>query len=716
MKRFLRRNKWPLLVFLAAFFIRLIYLIQARSNPTFYYPMIDELWNFDWAKEIIGGNFWGSEAYFRGPLYPYLLALFLKISGGSLFTVRLLQALIGSGSAVLVYLLGKKIISKKAGIIAGLAYAAYGTIVFYEEMLLIPVLFIFLNLLAVYLMIQYKGRFLPLKWFLAGIVPGLAAIARPNILLLVPFFLIWIYVTLSELNDIKKKLIITLIYLAGVLIPVLAVTLRNYIVTGEAILISSQGGINFYIGNNPETEGLTMLMPELDLNESLPWNEFTQATHKAAEKEAGHSLSASEESAFWAKKALTFIGKNPGKFLAITLKKIVYFFVGFENSDQTDIYDSRRYSSLYSILLWKKVIYFPFGFILPFSLVGMVYLWPRKKELSLFYIFIIGYIPTVVLFLVTARHRLPVIPFMLLFAATGATALWNYYFQKDWRRFGKYALLFLIALFLSNHTYFDIGFENTFQTHLNLALTYERRGNPAKAELEYRKALDVYPYSAMALNNLGLLLHNRGRNDEAMTILRKAVKVDPKYARAYNNIGLVFEDMGKYDEAEKLYWEALKIEPELYQSYINLGDLYADKKDYLGSEKAYNKAGEIAPDDRFIYFKLGILYAKMHKFAKAEEMFLDGEKLGPLSAIDYFNWGNIYYSTRQPDRAMEMYRKAIQTDPALAEGYYGVAVTFYSFNHPVDSVKAYLRKALQYKPGLTAAHNLLESLEKKENP
>jgi Tfp pilus assembly protein PilF/4-amino-4-deoxy-L-arabinose transferase-like glycosyltransferase len=714
MKRFLRRNKWPLVIFLAAFFIRLIYIIQSRSNPTFYYPMVDELWNLNWAREIIGGNFRGDEAYFRGPLYPYLLAFFLKITGSSLFMVRLFQALIGSGSALLVYLLGQKLISKKVGLIAGLAYAAYGTIIFYESMLLIPVLFIFLNLLAVYLMIQLKGQFHPSKWLIAGIVLGLAAIARPNILLLLPFFLIWIYLTLSELKEIKKKFTIALIYLAGVLIPVLSVTLRNYIASGETILISSQGGVNFYIGNNPETEGLTMLMPELDLNEALPWTEFTQATREAAEKEAGRKLSASEESSFWTNKALKFIWNNPGEFIAVTLKKTVYFLVGFENSDQTDIYDSRRYSSLYSILLWKKIICFPFGLILPFCLIGMIHLWRRKSSLSLFYIFIIGYIPTVVLFLVTARHRLPIIPFMLLFAAAGAIALWNFYTNKDWRRFGKYAFLFLVVLILSNRTYFDIGFENVFQTHLNLALTYERQGNPTKAEQEYRKALEAYPYSAMALNNLGLLLHNQDRNDEAMTTLRKAINADPKYARAYNNIGLVFESLGKYDEAEKLYWETLKIEPELYQAYINLGDIYVEKKDYSGSEKAYNKALKIAPDDRVIYFKLGILYAKTIKFAKAEEMFLAGEKLGPMKAIDYFNWGNIYYSTKQPDRAIEMYRKAIRTDPALAEGYYGLGATFHRFNHPTDSVKIYLRKALQYKPGLAAARDLLESLDKKQ--
>ncbi len=104
----LTRNTWPLVIFLAAFLIRLIYLLQYRSNPSFYLPMVDELWHLEWARDIIDGNFRGDEAYFRGPLYPYVLAFLLKITGDSLFWVRLLQAVVGSLSAVMIYIIGRR--------------------------------------------------------------------------------------------------------------------------------------------------------------------------------------------------------------------------------------------------------------------------------------------------------------------------------------------------------------------------------------------------------------------------------------------------------------------------------------------------------------------------------------------------------------------------------------------------------------------------------
>ncbi len=321
----LKKNKWPLVVFLAAFLIRLIYLIQYRSNPSFYFPMVDEQWHFSWAKEIIGGNFWGSDAYFRGPLYPYFLAILLKFTGSSILWARILQIIIPSLSAVLIYLLGTKSFSHKVGLIAALAFAAYGPMIFYDTMFMIEFLFIFLVLLAIYLLVKYENDIRPLPWLASGAILGLAAITRPNILLVVPLLLLWIYFRPHFARSRKSSLPILLIYLIGILVPILTVTLRNYVVAGEPILISSQGGVNFYIGNNPDAEGLTMLMPEVKLDESLPWNEFTAATRKAAESETGRKLTAGEESSFWTAKTVKFISNNPGKFVSLTFKKLIYF-------------------------------------------------------------------------------------------------------------------------------------------------------------------------------------------------------------------------------------------------------------------------------------------------------------------------------------------------------------------------------------------------------
>jgi tetratricopeptide (TPR) repeat protein len=709
-KNFISNNKWPLAIFAAAFLIRLVYLLESRANPTFYFPMVDELWNLNWAKEIISGKFWGDDVYFRGPLYPYLLAFWLKVSGGSLFFARFCQIIIAALSAVLVYLIGNRLLGKKVGIISGLVYGFYGTLLFYENMLLIPVVFQFLNLLGVYLLILFKGIYDPKKWLLAGVIFGLAAITRPNILLPVPLFMLWIYMGLKASVELKKRFYCISIFLLGVFIPILPVTVRNYVVSGEPILISSQGGVNLYIGNNPDSEGLTMLMPEVRLDESLPWTEFAEATRKAAEEEVGHSLLPGEESSFWTKKALRFMVDRPVDFISLTLRKVVYFFVGFENSDQTDIYAARRYSALYSLLLWKNLVYFPFGLLFPLAAVGVLAMWKRRSELSLVYIFILGYLPTVVLFLVTARHRLPVIPFLIILAVCGLLYVIDIIRQKKWIQFYKPASLFLILLILSNQTYFDIGFENKFQTHFNLALTYNRQGELAKAEKEYQAALDIYPNSATTWNSLGYLQYQLGKPDKAMRSFTRAIELDSNFAEAYNNTGLVFEQKNEPEQALLYYRRAVSIDPDMYQAYINIGDIFLTKGDYSRSEQVYSIAADKAPDMASPLYKLGALYARQRRFAEAENMFKKGEKLGHPSAIDNLNWGNIYFSTNKPSQAIERYQSALVTDSTFFQAYINLSLTFRNYNYPADSARKYLNRLLQLDPNNAAARRFLQEL------
>ena len=707
---FLRKYKWPLAVFLAAFLIRLIYLIQSRSNPSFYFPMVDEQWHFNWAKDIITGNFWGSEAYFRGPLYPYFLAILLKITGTSILWSRILQMIIPSLSAALIYLLATKSFSHKVGIVAALAFAAYGAMIFYDAMFMIESLFIFLNLLALYLLLQYEKDIRPLPWLISGAILGLSAITRPNILLIAPLFLLWIYFRPQFAGNKKSSFLIIATYLIGILIPILTVTVRNYIVAGEPILISSQGGVNFYIGNNPDAEGLTMLMPEVKLDESLPWNEFTAATRKAAERETGKNLTAGEESSCWTRKALGFIWNNPAKFISLTFRKLIYFLIGFENSDNQDIYFSRNYSSLYSALLWHKLIYFPFGLLFPLAVVGAVQGWKRRRELTLYYIFVIGYIPTVIFFLVTARHRLPVIPFLLIFAALGILAVVELFRRKDYRKALIYFSIFIVLLIFCNRRYFDIGFQNISQTHFNQALAYEQQGNLQLAEQEYRAALEENPNSATTLNNLGFIQYRTGRLNDAFSNFNRAIQADSKFAEAYNNLGLVLEAQNDLAQAELYYKKALNINPELIQAYINLGDIYLAQNDYIKSEVYYLQAKQSFPTAKEPYFKLGALYARKKEFANAEEMFLKGEQFGKPSAYDYVNWGNIYYATRQPSRAIPLYEMSISADSTFPQAYFNLALTYQAFGYPPDSAKYYLEKLLRINPQFQPAREMLEKM------
>jgi len=50
-----------------------------------------------------------------------------------------------------------------------------------------------------------------------------------------------------------------LLFAAGLVLPIIPVTLHNALVGHDFVPIASQGGVNFYIGNNPVADGYTAI-------------------------------------------------------------------------------------------------------------------------------------------------------------------------------------------------------------------------------------------------------------------------------------------------------------------------------------------------------------------------------------------------------------------------------------------------------------------------
>ncbi|MFQ6008125.1 MAG: tetratricopeptide repeat protein [Candidatus Zixiibacteriota bacterium] len=724
MKEFLYKYKWALAIGLVAFLVRLVYLIELSRQPGFSVPMVDEKWHWEWAHEIIEKSFWGEEAYFRGPLYPYFLALLVYITGSSMFWTKLLQLLVCIGTGFFLFRMSEHLFEKKTAFMAGLIYAFYGPFLFYETMFLIPVVFLFFLVWGMYRVVTYRASPTLKTWLATGLVFGLAAISRPNVLLVIPFLMLWIYFTRPKPAVVWSRIKAPLVLAMGVVLIIMPVTIRNFVVTGEFILISSQGGVNFYIGNNEYANGLSMLMPEVDLtDESLTWRQFIPLTKAAAEKEAGQELSTGEQSSFWTRKALDFILHNPGKFLGLVWKKTVYLLNGFENSDNSDIYYERTKSYLYSALLWQRPFFFPYGLLLPLTLVG-VYL--RRNDFSKLlplYIFILAYSPSIILFLVTARHRLPLVPFMIVIASAGVVKLIVQRPPKiDYKKLGISIAIVIVAGLLVNRTYYEEGSPNEFQIHFNNGIKLQQLEDWAGAEKEYLSAEHFYPNSATLLNNLAYVQFQQGKYDEADHNYHRAIRLRPDYARPYNNLGLLVQKKGNLDSALVLFhaarhhYDSLTSQPyELRQIYLNLADVHEDLGNLDSAAIAYIKAIEADPLNGPAYFKAAAFYARYEQYDTADSLFATGRKRGEMTATDCFNWGLSFLERKRYSEGIGMMIRALKRDETLYQAYYCLAVAHFQQEAPRDTVQAYLDLCFKYNPNYEPALELQEVLNQKNH-
>ncbi|MCC6157922.1 MAG: tetratricopeptide repeat protein [Deltaproteobacteria bacterium] len=97
--------------------------------------------------------------------------------------------------------------------------------------------------------------------------------------------------------------------------------------------------------------------------------------------------------------------------------------------------------------------------------------------------------------------------------------------------------------------------------HYQLGLYYSADADLTRAEEHYRRALDVDPDHAGALNNLGTTLARAERYDEAAEIFTRILSVDPANDPVIENLVRVRMQQGRFEEAAAIVADALRERP-----------------------------------------------------------------------------------------------------------------------------------------------------------
>jgi protein O-GlcNAc transferase len=116
--------------------------------------------------------------------------------------------------------------------------------------------------------------------------------------------------------------------------------------------------------------------------------------------------------------------------------------------------------------------------------------------------------------------------------------------------------------------------------HRNLGAMYYLDGIPGKAEVEYKRALELNPYEPMVHNNLALIYMNANRFKESESEFQIEIIINPTYDNAYCNLGLLYYKEGRFREAEAQWKRTLEINPDFIDAYKCLIIYYYGRKEY----------------------------------------------------------------------------------------------------------------------------------------
>jgi 4-amino-4-deoxy-L-arabinose transferase-like glycosyltransferase len=508
------------LVFAAALAFRLAYLGKAMLDPSFFTPWLDARGYLQWAQAIAAGNHASPAVFFHAPLYPHWLALMLLLGRGDLVFVRVMQILLGAATAALVGALGARLFGRAAGVLAGLLCATTATLVVFDLELLSESLFVALCVVAL-LALERTTREPSSGWlFGLGLLLGLAAIARPTVLIFVPVaVLLCAGAARAHEWGWPKTLRGAGIVVLGAILPIVPVTLHNLLVGHDLVLISSQGGVNLFIGNNANADGHTAA--DLGPTDTPPYakdgtftdNIMSSARFLASEA-VGRSLKPSEVSAFWFRRALAWIVGQPRAWAALTLRKVLYVTLGFEGGDNknlTYLFDDWRPFAFMARWWW----------LFPLAVAGLSAPGARRGRLLLGS-FAATYGIAIVGFIVIERFRLPLYPVLCVLAAR--FVVWSVAAARR-RRWGSLApRLALVGALLVWTNWNPTGYSESerIASRLARAEASEARRDFAEAERLYLAALEIDRLRPNARQAYGGFLVRQGRLGEARVYLGPA--------------------------------------------------------------------------------------------------------------------------------------------------------------------------------------------------
>lgn len=503
-------------LFLAALVLRAVYILWLSKTPFFepLSPKLDDGVYDLMGQEMSRGNWIGNLPFaaYRIPLYPYFLAVLYHFFGRNLLAVHLVQSFVGALSPLFVYGIAKRVFEdSRVAVTSGVLTCFYIPFIFFDNLLLGESLSIFFNLWALWILANAVSRekIRVLRLATAGFLFGLSVLLRPNTLVPVAFlalFFAWFFGLRRK--EPMRGFIFSLLFLVAAVMPLVPVAVKNHYLYKDVLPISAVGGVNFYVGNNPEADGKFHLIRGIGTG----LDEMVKNSHELAEKAAGRSLKPSEASSYWMRKGFDFILSSPAAAIGLYAKKTAYFLNRYEFPDILDI----QFTAQFIPFLIPGV--FMYGIVLVLACCGL-FCCHRDRAASppavLIEVFIAGYFLSVVLFFVTARYRLPVVPFLIVFAS---------YAVCRWVRTGRKTGVFgcsLVALAAGLLAFWPVE-QASFGTNYNsLAIAMKNKGYFKEAEKYYKKAMELEPRYPSPYYNLALLYDESGRSWEAAEFYQK---------------------------------------------------------------------------------------------------------------------------------------------------------------------------------------------------
>jgi tetratricopeptide (TPR) repeat protein len=527
------------------------YLLALRAHDPLWDLLVHDAHRYHaWASAWAAAGTFETGAFSQAPLYPALLAMLFAIAGPGIGAAVAVQVALVVAALALVHVAARRAYGPQDAAVAVVLGALAHPLVFYESRLLPTVLAVALAALAVERLQAARLSSRPLGWLAAGLAIGLAGVARPDLLLLIPGALLMVR---------APRLRAAIALLAGVLLVVFPVALRNLAVSGELVLVSTQGGITFWQGNNPAARGGFSVPPGFSGSIATQRREARDLAAPSLGKAAGDAA----VSRYWFRRGLAFLAEDPVRAAGLLGRKAALAL------------DAREHGLEYAPHLdrspLRPLLPVSFGVLLALAAVRLVRRAPVRSAESPLLLLLAVEACVLLAFYAAGRYRATALPALLALAGFGAVSLGRALRDREaaapLAALTAGALLAFVPLPGRGPQVLAIEDAGALRDRGEAFLT---RGDlpRARAELERAAALDpADPYVPL---DLGKVAAKAGDVAGAAVHLRRALALAPNLPEVHLDLGVLLYTSGRLEEAATAFGEAHRLDPESRAAANNL--------------------------------------------------------------------------------------------------------------------------------------------------
>jgi len=376
-------------ILLVALILRLLWAFIVPIQP-----VADSITYHELARNILSGhgyafNTGGLTAYWPvGASWTY--ALLYKLFGLSFLPVVCFNTTIGVMVVWLTYAISLRDLGPRVAVMAAWLVTVWPILIQYTTILASELLFIFLVLSALYVWGNRRIPSLPRAALWGALICG-ATFVRPTAL---PLLLILPILQWLGQRDIRSALVSLFVATISASILFSPWVCRNYQVFGGFVLVATNSGANLWMGNNPESTGAYMPLPEIDFENEIVMDQYFK------------------------KLAIDFIKANPLTYIKLAFSRTVITYRGETiGIDWNKATLKQRFGQ--SVLLPLKIVSTAYWLAMLALASAGIYFLLKKRGLNLFHPLLVVPVFFFIIPVLTVgqdRYHVPLDPFIAIIA------------------------------------------------------------------------------------------------------------------------------------------------------------------------------------------------------------------------------------------------------------------------------------------------------------